>query len=124
MARIENIDHLRKEIVRLKKLTGEQEVQLRADFENVKEDMKPMNLLLRGLSSITGIGLNKNVFMKDGVFYGFSLLLQRLVLKAEKKAEETVYKFVDVLFDKIQDFVSKHTSHDARKEERRENGQD
>lgn len=120
MAKIENIDQLRLEISRLKKLSTEQEVQIKADLANVGEDMKPMNILLRSISGMIGIKVEKEVFMKNGVFYGASLLFQRLLLKAEKKAEDTVLNLVDVFFEKIQNFINRHTTADAKKEERKE----
>jgi hypothetical protein len=120
MPSIKNIDQLRAEIARLKTVRVEQESQMRSDFQKVKEDYRPINILLRTLSDITGLRFDKSNFLKGGLLYGLSLLFQRFILKTEKKAEDAVYGLVDVLFEKIQEFISKHTSHQARREERKD----
>jgi hypothetical protein len=120
MARIENIDQLRMEILRLEKSTSEQEIRLKQDLANIRQELKPINLVLNSLSSITGIKFNKNVFLKDGILYGANLLLQRFILKTEKKAEETVYKFVDVVFEKIQGFMKRHSHSDGEEDPKKE----
>lgn len=120
MPKVNNIDQLRAEINRLRGISQVQEAQIRKDVEQVRSDLSPVNLLLGALSSVTGIKFNKNAFLKDGVLFGLSILLQRIILKTEKKAESAVYGLVDVLFEKIQDFVGRHTSQEAKRDERKQ----
>lgn len=120
MARIENIDQLRSEISRLRVVCKEQEVVIKSDLTKLKEELSPANIILNTISGITGIRLNHRVFEQGGFLYGISLLLQRLMIKTEKKAEDTVYHLVDVLFDRIQNFVNRHTSSGAKKEDRKD----
>ena len=124
MKKIENIHQLRAEIDRLKIAAKQQEAQLRNDVKEIREDLKPENLLWNSLSSLTGIKINKNEFFKDGIAYGLSLIIQRYILKTEKKMENKVYDFVDGLFDRVKNIVSKFTNHDARRSERKEAKED
>ena len=121
MSRINNIYELRAEIARLKKVSDEQKQQLKNDVKEIGESLKPSNLLFSFLSSITGIHIDKNEFLKDGIAYGISLLIQRYILKAEKKIEHKMYEWVDTIFIKIKDFMNRHTDSSARREERKEN---
>jgi hypothetical protein len=115
---VHNIDDLRLEIDKFKTACAADEAQIKKDLEVLRNDLKPENMLLNIVSGITGIRFNRESTGKGGLFYGLSLLIQRLMLRAEKKAEDTVYGLVDVLFQRIQDFVRRHTSHDARRDER------
>jgi hypothetical protein len=117
MPKIENLEQLRFEIARLEKVRFDQESQLKMHITDLRESFKPVNLLLKAVSSITGIKMEKNAFLKDGILYGFSLLFQKVLLKTEKKAEETVHHVVDSLFEKVQGFVNRHTGHQARKDQ-------
>jgi hypothetical protein len=104
--------------VRLKNECDAGEKLVREDLATLRNDLKPSNILLNIISGVTGIRFNADALGKGGILYGLSLLLQRLMLKAEKKAEDTAYGLIDVLFKRIQDFVHRHTSHDARRDER------
>jgi hypothetical protein len=115
---IQNIDQLQAEVVRLKNECDAGEKLVREDLATLRNDLKPSNILLNIISGVTGIRFNADALGKGGILYGLSLLLQRLMLKAEKKAEDTAYGLIDVLFKRIQDFVHRHTSHDARRDER------
>jgi len=120
MKRIENVEQLRAEISRLKIVAKQQEAQLRSDVSEIREDLKPENLLWNSLTSLTGIKVNRNEFFKDGIAYGLSLIIQRYILKTEKKLESKAYDFVDGIFDRVKNIVSKFTNHDAKRGERRE----
>lgn len=115
---VHNIDDLRNEIGKLKTACAADEAQIKKDIEVLRNDLKPENMLLNVVSAITGIRFNREATGKGGILYGLSLLIQRLMLRAEKKAEDAVYGLVDVLFQRIQDFVHRHTSHEARRDER------
>lgn len=115
---VRNVDDLKLEIERLKTACAADEAQIRKDFEVLRSDLRPENMVLNAVSGITGIRFDRNATGKSGILYGASLLLQRFMLRAEKKAEDAVYGLVDLLFQKIQDFVHKHTTHEARRDER------
>jgi hypothetical protein len=124
MKKIENIHELRAEIDRLKVVTKEQERLIKNEFKEIREDLKPENILWNSLSSITGIKMNKNEFFKDGIAYGLSLIIQRFILKTEKKVENKVYDFVDTIFERVKNIVNRFTNHDAKREERKEAKED
>jgi hypothetical protein len=115
---VRNIDDLRSEMDRLKTTCAADEVQIKKDIDALRNDLKPENMLLNLVSGITGIRFDRSSTGKGGILYGISLLMQRLMIRAEKKAEDAVYSLVDVLFQRIQDFVHKHTTHEAKREER------
>jgi cell division septum initiation protein DivIVA len=121
MNKIENAAQLNTEIARLKALAKVQEQQLRSDVKELKEELKPHNILLKSVSSFTGIKVDKKEYLKEGLAYALSLIAQRYILKTESKIEERAYEFVDSVFEKIKKFMNKHTSHEAKREERNEN---
>jgi hypothetical protein len=120
MNKINNLEQLNAEISRLREISKKQEAQLKSSLKELKEDLKPENIILNGLSSISGIRFNDKNFWKDGIMYGISMLIQKFVFKTEKKIEGRIYDFLDRIFDKIKSFTGKHTSQDAKREQRRE----
>ena len=120
MNRINNIHELRAEITRLQKMSHDQKQQLKNDVQEIGESLNPSSLFFSFLSSVTGIRMEKNEFLKDGIAYGISLLIQRYILKTEIKIEHKIYEWVDALFIKIKDFMNRHTDASSRREERRE----
>jgi hypothetical protein len=120
MAKIENLEQLQSEIKRLRVLTIQQEVLIKNDLMEIREDIKPRNIILNILSSITGVNINKKIFLKGGIAGGMSVLIQRLILKAEKKMENKMYDFVDGILDKVNSVVNKFSGSEARRSERRD----
>lgn len=118
MTKIENTDQLHAEIARLKIVAEIQEDQLKNDLKEIREDLKPGNLVWNALSSLTGIKMSKSEFFKDGIVYGLSIILQRFILKTEKKVEHKAYDFVDSIFERVKNMVNKFTSQDAKRDER------
>lgn len=118
MKKIENVDQLEAEIARLKGISAEQKKMLKNDFFEIRESFKPVNLLVNGLSSVTGVKMEGNELLKDGLAYGLSVVLQRYVLKTERKMEKKVYEFVDSVIERVKAFIEKFTSHDAKRNER------
>jgi len=106
MAQIENIQQLRAEIQRIEGVCKEKEQKLRADLQELKEDFNPLNILLKTISSFSGVKLDRKDFMKDGLGLGLSLFFQRLILKAEKTVENKVYDLVDSTVERIKKFVT------------------
>jgi hypothetical protein len=57
MARITDINELRTEINRLRAVAEQQEQLIRLDVTAIRENLKPMNLLMNTLSALTGVQL-------------------------------------------------------------------
>ena len=108
MDKISNIEELRAEIARLRAVANEQENLIRRDMASLREQWKPMNLIMNAVSSITGVKVSKSMFVNNGFVFGLSLLLQRLLLKAENQVSEKVHEWTDALIGKINDFTSRH----------------
>ncbi|MEO8085232.1 MAG: hypothetical protein ABI763_00335 [Bacteroidota bacterium] len=106
--KISNSKELRLEIRRLKQLSKTQEEILRSDVADIKESLKPKNILMNALESFTGLKFDKNSVFENGLSEGFILLLRRYISKAESKAEDSVYQGADRLFERIRHFVSKY----------------
>lgn len=108
MAKISNIQELRDEISRLRGVAEDQENIIRQDVSALREQWKPMNILVNTLSSLTGVQVSKSMFVNNGFVFGMSLVLQRLLLKAENQVSEKVHEWTDALIAKINDFISRH----------------
>lgn len=124
MNQFENISQLRAEINRLQQTRKKLELDIKTDLKGIREDFRPENIFWNALSSFTGVRMSKDEFFKDGIAFGLSLLLQRFVLKTEKKMENKVYDFIDALFDRIKNLVSKVTGAQAKRGERKETASD
>jgi len=124
MKQIENLEELRAEITRIKAIAKNQEQQIKSDLKGIREDLRPENIFWNAVSSFTGFKINKNEIFKDGIAYGLSLIIQRYILKTEKKVENKIYNVVDSLFDRVKSIVNKFTSGEAKRSERREEKED
>lgn len=124
MTNVENLKQLHAEIDRLKSVAKIQEEQIKSDLKEIREDFRPENIFLKTLSALTGIRMNKNEFFKNGIAYGLSLIVQRFILKTERKMENRAYDFVDSIFDRIKNFIHQFTNADAKRSERKESGED
>lgn len=124
MSNIENLEQLRAEISRMRNLAKQQEQQIKGDIRGIREDLKPENIFYNAITSMTGIHVSKNDFFKDGIAYGLSLILQRFVLKTERKVENKIYDFVDSIFERVKSVVNKFTGSDAKRGERKEAKED
>ncbi len=113
--RIRNIDELRSEIRRMKHRANDQEKRIAEDIQAIRESLRPENILIRALSNITGIQINKSEFLKNGVLMGIGLLLQRFAFKSENALEHKVYHWVDRLFNKLKSYVARFTSSRSEK---------
>jgi hypothetical protein len=107
---------LRAEIARLRTLSDQQETVIRNDMASIREQWKPMNLLVNGLSSLTGVQVSKSMFVNNGFVFGLSLVLQRLLLKAENQVSEKVHVWSEALIGKINDFISSHAQTPKQKD--------
>jgi len=109
MAEISNIEELRAEIARLRTVATEQETVIRSDAASLREQLKPMNILMNTISSLTGVQMSKSTFVNNGFVFGLSLMLQRLLLKTENQVAEQVHRWTEAFISKINDFMSKHS---------------
>lgn len=108
--KIANIDQLQAEIRRLKSVEAEQLAAIKKDVRDVRESLRPENILVNALSSMTGIKINKSEFLKNGIAMGLSLVLQRFVFKTETSIEKKVYGWLDKLFDQVKYYTNKYSS--------------
>lgn len=120
MTKIENINQLRAEIERMEGVCKQKEEKLKAGLQQIQEDLNPLNLLFKTISSISGVKINRKDFMKDGIGFGISLFLQRLILKAEKVVENKVYDVVDTAVERLKKFMSKVVDPSERRRARME----
>jgi len=109
MAEISSIEDLRAEIARLRVVSKEQETVIRSDAADLREQMKPMNILMSVITSLTGVQMSKSTFVNNGFVFGLSLMIQRLLLKTENQVAEQVHRWTEALISKINDFMSKHS---------------
>ena len=120
MSRINNITELRAEILRLQKTELEQKEKIKNDIKEIREELKPANILMNTVSSIFGVHIEKNEFLKDGIAYGISLIIQRYILKTEKKIENKIYEWVDTMVERVKHFMNRFTEPSERREARKE----
>ena len=120
MSRINNITELRAEILRLKKTEQEQKEKIKNDIGEIREELKPANILMGAVSSLFGVHIEKNEFLKDGIAYGISLIIQRYILKTEKKIEKKIYDWVDTMFERVKHFMKHFTEPSKHSEARKE----
>ena len=73
-------------------------------------------MLVSAVSSLTGVQVSKSMFVNNGFVFGLSLVLQRLLLKAENQVSEKVHEWADALIGKINDFISSHAKSPKREE--------
>ena len=116
MSKISSIEDLRAEIARLRTVATEQEELIRTDTAAIREQLKPMNIVMNTLTSLTGVQLSKSMFVNNGFVFGLSLMLQRLLLKTENQVAEQVHHWTEALIAKINDFMSKHSGNAKAKD--------
>jgi len=109
--KINNIEQLRAEIKKAKEDVRMREAQLHRRAMQIQESLKPENVVLRIISSITGINIDKAEFFKDGAAIGLSLFLQRFIFKTEKSMERKIYHWLDELFDRVKSVINKFSHH-------------
>lgn len=124
MKNIENSEQLRAEIARLEELAKSQEQGLRVQIRGLREEFRPANMVMNAVSSMTGIKINKNEFLKNGLAFGLSMVLQRFVFKTETSFERKIYGWVDELFDKAKSVINKFSTAGSVGSERIEKDKD
>ena len=105
MTNIRNLHDLRAEKKRLEALALQQKNDIKQDITDIKESLQPANLLLNAVSHLTGIEFDNKTFLKNGMAYGLSILVQQYFLKAEQKVEEKLHNITVSLVEKVKEFV-------------------
>ena len=106
MNRIENVNHLRKEIVRLQSEVERKELALKSSLIAVKEDLKPENIAINAISSLTGINFSKGNFLKSGLMATISVIIHRFITKQESVLEKKILSWTESFIDKLRDLRS------------------
>lgn len=88
---ITNRAELRQEVRRLRQEVKEQEKGLREEVKSIREQLQPQHLLINALSAATGIRIDKNEFLRNGLAVGLSMVLQRFIFKSETTIENKIY---------------------------------
>ncbi len=104
--KIKNREDLQAEIKRLQLLADNQEKVVRADISFMREQLRPKNILLNAIESITGIKVNTKDLFMNGLGAGLLLLIRKSMSKAESKAEDKLYEFTDNVVSRIRKFLS------------------
>lgn len=104
---ITNRSELRQEIRRLRQDVREQEKGLREEVRSIRDQLQPQNLLMNALAAATGIRIDKNEFLRNGIAVGLSMVLQRFIFKSETTIEKKIYGWIDDLFNKLRFFMGK-----------------
>ncbi len=105
MTNIRNLQDLRAEKKRLEALSLQQKNDIKQYIADIKESLQPANLLLNAVSHLTGIEFDNKTFLKNGMAYGLSILVQQYFLKAEQKVEEKLHDITISLVEKVKEFV-------------------
>jgi hypothetical protein len=108
MSKINNRKELDQEITRLRKLIQDKETDIREGLRGLKDYVSPSHVFSDTYEKITGEAPQKNAKGFAGILKtGLSLLLGKVVLKAEEKAEQHVYDAVDTAFEKFREFIER-----------------
>jgi hypothetical protein len=104
---IENRQQLRAELAKLRAEAELQEQKIKLNFERVQEDLKPENILRNSFSRLTGIHLKGKGLFNDALKFGLSALLQRFIIKTERKVEEKVWDLISAAAQRFKDLFKK-----------------
>ena len=114
MNNIRNLQDLRAEKKRLEALALQQKTQIKQDIADIKESLQPANLLLNAVSHLIGIEFDNKTFLKNGIAYGLSILVQQYFLKTEQKVEEKLHDITVSLVEKVKQFVQSFLNNDTK----------
>ena len=106
-AKINSREDLTKEIRRLTAACDQNEKKLHADLSSLTDELNPNRLIINILSSITGIRIAKDEFLRNGLFIGLGLLAQKFLFKKEMHLERKIYSWMDGVFEKIRHYTHK-----------------
>jgi hypothetical protein len=109
MSNIKNTEMLQAETRRLKSVIRYKETRIREDITGFREWLSPAHIFSGTYEKITGEPPKKTGkgFTGQLIKTGLSLLVGKVLVKAEEKAEQRVYGLVDTAFDKLKDLVER-----------------
>jgi hypothetical protein len=114
--KIENIKELRAELARLRAEADLQEQKINYNFQKVKEDLNPQNIIKNLFINLLGRNTEgKNILLR-AINFGFSLFLQRMAIRTEHKVEEKIFEAITSVIARLKNLFKK-----KKKEE--QNGQ-
>jgi hypothetical protein len=106
-SKIENIQQLRKELARLKAEAELQEQKIYFNFEKVKEDLKPENIIRNLFSELVSKNsVGKNILLRV-VNFAISLFFQRMAIRTEHKIEEKLFSAFGSVLERIKHFFKR-----------------
>src|SRR5437867_2168452 len=86
--KIENMDQLKAEIQRLEARSEELKSTLKNDLEEIKEELKPTNLLIDAVADISKIKFSRETFSSNGWADGVRSIIEQVIAKAGKTVED------------------------------------
>ena len=119
--KISNYTELKSEIARLEGLSKNQELKLLEKVHSIRESLRPSNLIINSLASITGIPINKNQVIKKGALIALTYIFQRYFHKTELKFENLLSSIISEIKRKLQDMFR---SEEVKENEVHDQGQD
>jgi len=105
--RIENIKDLKREIKRLEILKNEQGEVLKQDVLDIKENLRPINLINSLIDSFFKKSPNQNETLNDSFAGGLAFILSNLLSKLFVNVEHKVEPIVLNLIEKAKAFFKK-----------------
>jgi hypothetical protein len=114
-SKIENMDQLKAEIQRLEARSAELKSTLKNDMEEIKEELKPANLLIDAISDISKIKFSRETFSKNGFAEGIRSIIEQVIQKAGKTVEDRAHGIVDKVFDRLNGFVETIFNHQKKR---------
>lgn len=105
--KIENASDLRREIKRLESQKKEQSAVLKNDVEEIKESLKPINLINSLIDSFFKKSPNQNETLKDSFAGGLAFILSNLLSKLFVNVEHKVEPIVLNLIEKVRGFFKR-----------------
>jgi hypothetical protein len=109
MNKIHNIEMLRAEIERLEAEVSFKECNIRKHTMQLKESLKPANLLSAGFRKIIEKPSPENSghFVKDAAKAGLMLLFGKIMFSPGEKTKQRIFRLVDKAFDKTKNLFTK-----------------
>lgn len=104
MNKIENLSQLKLELERLQTRKVEQEDTLKRDVLEIKEALKPSNLISKAISSLFNTSQNNADFIRSGIMLGVTVLSEKLLQKKSSGVVKTLLS--DVVRNIASAFIS------------------
>ncbi|REJ81741.1 MAG: hypothetical protein DWQ44_11490 [Bacteroidetes bacterium] len=103
---IENSKQLLDEIQRLEKVCCAKETVIKNRFTEIRENFSPAKVMINSFSSITGVDLNANTFLKRALLVAVTFFAQRWIRKKELSLESKIIEWVQKIFYQMKEKFS------------------